>query len=169
MILNSHIVISYLCNLDLLMAIPGPILLCVYAGQCVSKVPYVWTHATFINHKTTPWQRRRGGGRACVILFVSEFPRAAVEYVRKKSLIFSISIAKKCSASEMADGASRNAKEKLAKLKTEEQVVLKSCKASLNAIKLCDQQLASDVAIVAGELENTRYAFNCDFIANLFV
>jgi hypothetical protein len=57
----------------------------------------------------------------------------------------------------MAEGGSRNVKEKLAKLKTEEQVVLKSCKASLNAIKLCDQQLASDVAIVAGELEKTRY------------
>jgi hypothetical protein len=57
----------------------------------------------------------------------------------------------------MAEGGSRNVKEKLAKLKTEEQVVLKSCKASLNAIKLCDQQLASDVAIVASELENTRY------------
>lgn len=64
--------------------------------------------------------------------------------------------AKKCSALKMAEGGSRNVKEKLAKLKTEEQVVLKSCKASLNAIKLCDQQLASDVAIVAGELENTR-------------
>jgi len=56
----------------------------------------------------------------------------------------------------MAEGGSRNLKEKLAKLKVDELVIVKSCKASVNSIKLCDQNLASDISIVVGELEEAR-------------
>ncbi|CAB3383424.1 Hypothetical predicted protein [Cloeon dipterum] len=54
------------------------------------------------------------------------------------------------------DAGCRNAKEKLAKLRTEESVIMRSCRSSISAIRMCDQRLANDINIVTRELEETR-------------
>jgi hypothetical protein len=53
-------------------------------------------------------------------------------------------------------GRSKGDREKLVKLKSEELVILKSCKASMNSVKWCDQTLAADINSAAKDLEEAR-------------